>query len=151
MTNSEKPSEPEFKAAAIPVFSVIRIPYKFEDETGPISKLFVVVAHQNGHVFCLKTTSQTVRYESDKNLMAGCVYYVAHEIGCFTENTAIQPENQFAIPYSHIEEMNRRDLVEVHPQLPADFRKKLQKAIDDSVVLKDPKRSRLRKLISTNT
>jgi hypothetical protein len=148
MTNSEKPLVPQrFQASSISRFSVIRVPYQFDGEARPISKLFVVVEHRNSHAICIKATHQTAKYENDEKAMAGCVYYKAGEVECFSVNTAIQPDNQFGISHAHIEKHHSAGQVEVHSPLPQDFQAKLQKAVEDSDTLSGRKRDRIRECI----
>ena len=124
----------------------MRFPYQFEGESRPISKLFVVVAHVNGYAICIKATHLTIQYEDNKSLMVGCVYYAAGQVSCFPENTAIQPDNQFPISHSQIEDCYARGEVHIH-QLPSDFQSRLQQAAKNSETLSGRKRKRIQELI----
>ena len=147
MMNSAKPMEKQtFRASEIPRFSVLRVPHAFAVGQTPISKLFVVIAHQGAYAICLKATSHTQQYENDKVRMAGCVYFPAGELKCFPSNTAVVPENQHPISHAQIEREFAAGKVEIH-SLPDDFRARLVKAVQDSDALNGAKRARLHLLI----
>jgi len=78
-------------------------------------------------------------------MMAGCVYYVAGELRCFTENTAIQPDNQIPIPHYTICSEERKGNLDVW-RLPDDFKKKLITAVANSITLTGRQKARLAEL-----
>jgi hypothetical protein len=102
----------------------------------------VVLTHQAGHAICIKATSQTFKYEHDKQQMVGCVFYPAKELPCFPVNTAIQPDNQIPITHTLIENQYRRGELKIW-QLPVDFPERLREAIQNSIDLNGRERKRL--------
>jgi hypothetical protein len=147
MTNLGTLSPKEFRASSIPQFSVICVPYQFEGDAYPESKLFVILGHMNNCAVCIKATSQTTRYENSPQLMMGCVYYHAKEVPCFPKNTAIQPDNQIPILHSYIELCYANGGVSIS-KLPSDFPHRLSKAIEGSYTLNGRERSRLKNLLN---
>jgi len=136
---------PEFDPHSILPFTVIRLPYWFEGESHAESKLFVVLAHKNKHAICLKATSKTRIYETNAEMMAGCVYYVGGELQCFPQNTAVQPDNQIPIPHYTLCSEERKGNLEIW-SLPEDFRKKLIAAVANSTTLTGRGKARLAEL-----
>ncbi|MGA2601109.1 MAG: hypothetical protein ABSH09_29430, partial [Bryobacteraceae bacterium] len=134
---------PRFDPHSIPTLSVIRLPYLFDGAERAVKKRFVVLAHIDGHAICIKATSKTTIYETNCDMMAGCVYYRAGELDCFPESTAIQPDNQIPIRHYLITSAESRGELEVW-QLPHDFREKLIDAIENSITLNRRQKERLK-------
>jgi len=136
-----------FDPANIPRFSVIRVPYKFDEELIPLSRLFVVLAHAGGCAICIKATTKTSLYKNNPSQMAGCIHFQAGEVLCFPEETIIQPDNQIPIEHSHIRDSHIRDQVQIHT-LPSDFPAKLREAVRKSETLTGRERKRIESLIT---
>jgi len=125
----------------LPPFTVILVPYKFENAT--VRKIFVVLCHENGHAFCIKTTSNLSFYQNSPGLLSGCIPYKRGEIGFFGEDTVIQPDNQFPIPHETLCECHEKGALEVLGTMPADFKEKLTKAVNCSIRMDARKKSRI--------
>jgi hypothetical protein len=136
-----------FSASNLPLFHAIYVPYQFEGEPKPLRKWFVILQHLNGFAICIKTTHRTEVYESDKERMAGCVFYKAGEVECFPVHTAIQPDNQFPISHKVIESEEAAGTLKVSA-LPSNFRERLRQAIKDSSVLSGRERARISKIVA---
>jgi hypothetical protein len=149
MTISREPSFPTqgFDPAAIPQFSVIRVPYKFPEDLIPLSRLFVVISHAGGFAICIKTTTRTALYKNNPSQMVGCVFYEAGEVPCFPEETVVQPDNQIPIEHDHIQTCHIRKQVEIH-KLPSDFPSRLREAVQKSETLTGRERKRIQGLIA---
>ena len=148
MNTSREPSAPPptFDPATIPKFSVIRVPFKFEDDVVPLSRLFVVVAHFGDQAICVKATSKTTLYENNPMQMIGCVYYKGGEVPCFPSNTVVQPDNQIPIEHCHIKDSHLRGQVKIHT-LPEDFPSRLREAVKNSQTLTRRERKRIEALL----
>lgn len=125
---------------------MIRLPYYFEGQRDAEFKYFVVIGHKADHAICIKATSKTTIYESNREMMVGCVYYRGGELGCFTENTAIQPDNQIPIPHDTLASEEREERLQMW-QLPGDFKQKLAAAIANSTTLSRRQKERLTALL----
>lgn len=127
-----------FDPASLKPYEVIQVFYQYQGQRGDF-KYFVVVCHEEHagkkYVLCMKATSRTEKYENDKHQMAGCVYYKKGEVGCFAENTAIQPDNVHPIDYDRLVEEEKRGRFRRHGSLPADFRAKLIAAVKASITI----------------
>jgi hypothetical protein len=132
-----------FDPAALPPFTVILIPYTFENVT--VKKIFIIVCHENGFAFCIKTTSNSEYYKNSPALMAGCVFYKAKEHSCFHEDTYIQPDNQFGIAHSQIADAEKTSALTILGTMPADFKEKLTKAVTSSITMNSRKKARILK------
>ena len=103
----------------LPPFSVILVPYTFENAT--VRKIFVVICHEVGFAFCIKTTSNLTFYQNSPGLLSGCVPYKKGEIEFFSEDTVVQPDNQFPISHSDLIEAHNQGALEILGTMPADF------------------------------
>lgn len=90
-------------------------------------KYVVVIGHGDRHAICLKATSKTAIYRNNPDKMAGCVYLKAAEVAFFREDTVIQPDNQFPVPHSSLEDESR-----ILGSLPEDFQGRLIRAVESS-------------------
>jgi hypothetical protein len=148
ITSREPLVQPQnFDPASIPRFSAIRVPYKFDEDLIPLSRLFVVLAHAHGYAICIKTTTKVSLYKNNPSKMIGCIYFNAGEVPCFPEETIVQPDNQIPIEHSHILDSHIRGQVQVHI-LPAEFPAKLREAVKKSETLTGRQRKRIEALIS---
>jgi len=136
-----------FNPSSIAPYTVIALPWKFQDDLYAERKLFVVIGHQNGFALCLKATSQTNIYKNNKDAMAGVVFYHADTLPCFPEDTAIQVDNCVPIPHSTLIDEKNRLRLEVRQVLAGDFENNLRNAIANSVMLDDRKRTRLNQIL----
>lgn len=114
-----------FDPANLPQFSVIHVRTVFGDEE-PSWKMWVVLGHQDGCVVCIKATSQTGVYENNPAMREGCVMFQPGEVRCFPQLTAIDPENQRALPYRDLPKQLGAEM------LPPGFREQLLRAIEGS-------------------
>jgi hypothetical protein len=128
--------------AKISKYSVIQVPIKFDEGSAKALKLFVVVCHEQQCLICLKATTRVESYKNDKERLAGCVYYKAHET-VFSYETVIQPENHFAIRYSDIRTHERNGEFRVLGRLPSDFEPKIILAIENSLTISRSLRKKL--------
>ena len=135
-------SEVEFDPERLPRYTVILQPYKFQSGYAE-PKRFVVLGHVEGHAFCVKATSQVEVYVQSKERMAGCVFYAAGELPFFEAPTAIQPDNQFAIPHESILRALDHGAFRVIGQMPADFHDKFIHAVKNSVTISPRESKRL--------
>ena len=129
-----------FRPTDLTPFTVIKCPYQFEGAM--VRKRFVVITHRGGYVICIKATSKMDRYASN-DMANGVVIYKSGEIGCFTETTAIQPDNQFPISYRDLITHERNGDLEILGTLPHDFRPRLLKAMDNSITMSKRVKDRL--------
>ena len=120
--------------------------YKFEGELA-ISKLFVCVAHFNGHAICLKATSKLDLYKSNSARMAGVVFLPAGSVSCFPADTVIQPDNQVPIPHPVIVTQHKQGTFAVVATLPAAFESQLAAAVNASETLEPREQKRLAQLL----
>jgi hypothetical protein len=134
-----------FDPATLPAFTVFLQPYRFENVT--IRKIFILICHENKHAFCIKTTSNSEFYKNSLELMAGCVCYKAGEHQCFGEDTYVQPDNQFAIPYVEIGLAEANGGFKIIGIMPNDFKEKLIKAVTASATMNARKKARIPKAI----
>ena len=125
----------------LPPFTVILFPYRFENAT--ISKIFVVLCHERGYAFCIKTTANLAFYQNSPGLLSGCIPYKRGELGLFAEDTVIQPDNQFPISHASLIEASERGALRVLGTMPADFKEKLIRAINSSVLMDSRKKERI--------
>lgn len=128
----------------LPPFTVILVPYRFENAT--VRKIFVVLCHEAGHAFCIKTTTNATFYQNSPGRLAGCVLYKKGEF-CFKEDTIIQPDNQFPISHEALIEAEKLKALEILGTLPEDFRERLIKAVNSSPVMDSRKKERVLKKI----
>ena len=143
MMNLDKLSDsPRFDASSIPLFSVIRLPIKLDGSDYKEPKRFVVLAHVNGHAYCLKTTSIVTPYFDDPSKMVGAVFYKKGSTAAFDSDTVVQPDNPFPIPYAEIELAQARGALTVS-LLPGDFGDRLCEAVQKSETLKPVPKKRL--------
>ena len=89
----------------------------------------------------MKATSQVALYLNDPEQMAGSVFYRARE-SCFRQDTVVQPDNLFLIPYSRLKNPSC-----VIGQLPTDFHGRLVSAIRASIKLDANRRAKLLELV----
>ena len=136
-----------FDPASIKLFTVIKFPYDFGGNFGGRTKLFVVVGHKEDYLICIKATSQIDVYLNNEDKKAGCVYYEAGESGCFTKDTAIQPDNQFPVSYGLIRTCHNNHTFESLGVLPDSFKEALTTAIANSVTMNDREKGRLTVLL----
>ena len=134
-----------FDPSNISRFSVIRVPYQFQGEISK-EKLFVVLGHRSRNAICIKATSKVDLYVNNPEMMAGCVFFKAREISCFSLDTAVQPDNQIPIAHRDIIAAHRDGSLEI-TLLPDSFEERLRKAITDSTTLDDRLRARLLELL----
>jgi hypothetical protein len=117
---------------------VLRVPYQYQGQP-LLSKLFIVLCNEtlNGarYALCLKATSQATLYENSKELMAGCVYYKAGELGFFGSNTVIAPDNPHPIPHGHLVQCHANNSLTILGVMPQEFHDKLLTAIQGSIRL----------------
>ena len=117
---------------------MLRVPYQYEGQP-LLSKLFITLCNDTlrgtRYALCLKATSQTTLYDSSKEIMAGCVYYKAGEVGFFATNTAIQPDNPHPISHDYLIECNTNNSLTILGVMPQDFHQKLTTAIQSSIRL----------------
>jgi hypothetical protein len=130
-----------FNPSAIPLFSVIRVPYVFDGAN--VLKRFVVISHANAHAFCLKTTSQTETFDADPSQLQGVVVYETGECPLFQKRTIIDPRNQFPIAHSALVVHESNGNFENPGVLPADFKARLIEAITKSRVIERNRKKRL--------
>lgn len=124
-----------FDPRNLPKYAVIRAPLPGTPE----EKLLVLISHQkNKGIVCLKATSKVALYLNNKEKMAGCVFYRAGQVDCFSRDTAIQVDNPCLVFYEDIE--SDRQCV---GQMPDDFEKKLIKAITASVTIEENRRDKM--------
>jgi hypothetical protein len=128
----------------LPPFTVILVPYTFENAT--LRNIFVVLCHEGGHAFCIKTTTNSTFYKNSPGRLAGCVPYKKGEL-FFREDTIIQPDNQFPISHEALIEAERLKALEILGIMPEDFREKLIKAVNSSPVMDSRKKERVLKTI----
>jgi hypothetical protein len=136
-----------FDPSALPFGSVIRLPHTYEDGVERI-KIYIVMGHENGHVFCITTTSQGEAYEKNARLMAGVIpYEPQNSAGCFNVKTFVQPDNQIIFSHGELNKTHADGRLSELGNLPANFLDKLKIAVRDSNTLDDRRTSRLRKYV----
>jgi hypothetical protein len=74
--------------------------------------------------------------------MKGCIYYPAGSLECFSEDTAIQPDNQIPISDGDLRKAFAEGTLKIYPP-PENFEPQLRKAISNSCTLDDRHRERL--------
>jgi hypothetical protein len=113
---------------------VIRIPIDFHDGDGPTKKLFVVLGHESNSCICVKATSKIGVFRASDQLLAGVVLFKAGEEG-FPLETAIDPNNIFAMDYQKLRGyFSRRDF-ELMGVLGGEFKRRMAEAITNSVTI----------------
>lgn len=137
-----------FDPSSIEQYAVIKFPYDFGPNIGRRTKLFVALGHVNNNVVCIKATSQVDLCLNNKEVKAGCVYYAAGESGCFMNDTAIEPANQFPISYEHIRACRENRIFESLGTLPDDFEEALMSAIENSFTMTDRQKKRIVRLLA---
>jgi hypothetical protein len=130
-----------FNPQTIPQFSVIKIPVQLIGYTE--LKRFVVISHIPGHVYALKTTSQTETFDHDPQQLKGVVVYEAAECPMFEKRTVIDPRNQFPISYSDLIQHDQDGCYEHLGILPADFKQRLIDAVTASRLIEPNRKKRL--------
>jgi len=130
-----------FDPQTIPQFSVIRIPVQLTEYTE--RKRFVVISHIPGHVYALKTTSQTETFDLDPQQLKGVVVYEAAECPIFEKRTVIDPRNQFPIPYPDLIQHNQDGCYEHLGILPSDFKQRLISAVAASRLIEPNRKKRI--------
>jgi hypothetical protein len=143
---------PVFDPFSIKPFTVVYLPYRFEDDH-QLSKYFVVLGHRTSgfeetHAICLKATSQVAGYENNREKMQGCVYYKKGTVECFPVTTVIQPDNQVAISHKVLADAYFDGSLDCM-NLPPDFESLLKAAIANSVTMDNRKKKRLLTLLAT--
>jgi hypothetical protein len=118
------------------------VPYLFDGDPKPEEKLFVVLCHKDSFAICIKATSKTALFRNNPAMMKGCVWFPAGQLACFPLDTAIEPDNQFPIPYESIRRAGISGVLEIH-QLPVGFESDLRAAINNSATLSPRKRARI--------
>jgi hypothetical protein len=136
-----------FDPSSLARFSVIHLPYTFQGVT--VKKLFVVIGHEKQFAFCIKTTTNATFYQNSPELLAGCICYKKGEVSFFTQDTLVQPENQFPIAHQAMVEAERAGTLSIVGKMPEDFGEKLAKAINASIRLDARKKARILKFISS--
>jgi hypothetical protein len=125
-------------------FDVIKCPYQYQGGLSE-AKRFVFLCNEvlGGveHAICLKATSKVTLYQNNASLMAGVVYYPRAVIDFFELDTAVQPDNLHPIPHSQLIAHLRNGVLEHLGSMPADFKLKLEAAIQASKTMK-PERKR---------
>jgi hypothetical protein len=121
---------------------VIRVPYHFVGDPKPEEKLFVVLCHKDCYAICIKATSKVEVFENNPSKKKGCVWFPANQLPCFPLQTAIDPDNQFAIHHDVIRKAKKDGILEVY-QLPDGFESDLRKAISNSATLAPRQRARI--------
>ena len=146
--NSVKPSaqSPSFDASGIKPLSVIYVPYTFAGKGYAEWKHFVVLTHQNGHAICLKTTTQVNYYLGNKSKLLSCVYLKFGTVPEFSQDTIVEPDNQFPIEHGLIEGAYLNPKFRVF-SLPPDFYVMLCEAVQRSETLKWPPKKRLMEIL----
>jgi hypothetical protein len=132
-------ANPPFDPSSIARLSVIRIPYTFE---GKESEKFFVILCRGAHVLCIKATSKTEIYKNNPDKMKGCIHYPVGTLACFSEDTVVQPDNQFPISDGDLRKAFAVGKLKIYPP-PANFEQELRRAIRESSTLDDRHRDRL--------
>jgi hypothetical protein len=120
---------------SLPPFTVIRIPFSFDDGFTYQSKLFVILGNCEHSTFCLKPTSQTKFFDNNPDKRCGCVCYEVGEVGFFGKRTIIDPDNQIEIRHEKLDTLYDRGELAVIGKLPDDFGDRLRVAISKSQTL----------------
>jgi hypothetical protein len=122
-------ADSDFDASSLEPYTVIRIPQAFGDQ---LPKRFVVVGHNQGAAVCVKTTSQTLGYKNSRENMESCVFYEkGKQPNCFSDETAVQPNNIVAYRYEQLNEWYRDGTLHVFGILPFEyFKRELMRALD---------------------
>jgi len=133
-------------------FSVIRLPYRFEDEH-LLSKFFVLLGHHKDgfgewHAICIKATSQVTVYKNNPDKMCGCVYYRAGLVPCFPVDTVIQPDNQIPIAHKALVDAHFDGALECFDSPPG-FEELLRMAVADSMTMSKRLKQRLLDILDT--
>jgi len=136
-----------FNPASIKKYSAIKIRHYFADHSYHEYKRFVVLGHRDEYLICIKATTQVELYKNNREKMAGCVYYCAKELQFFEKDTAVEPDNQFAIPYSEIIQAYKDGEFHILGEMPDTFEVDLLNAIEDSGTLSQVESARLKSLI----
>lgn len=92
----------------------------------------MVLGHIRECCVCLKATSKVSQYKTNPKLLAGVVLLSPSELACFKLETAIQPENVFAIPYEALKDHHNRCRLEISEVSNSDMRRRLEVAITAS-------------------
>jgi hypothetical protein len=122
-----------FDPKTLSQFSVIRCPVTLRGVRE--KKRFVVIAHKEDCILCLKPTSQVDRFYADSKLLKGVLSYKVGQCACFGLPTVIQPDNQFEISYSDLIEYNAANELETVCQLPSSAKRQLIAAVNDSYTM----------------
>lgn len=129
----------------LPPFTVILCPYTFESAT--VRKIFIILCHENGYAFCIKTTTNLDFYRNSPGVLAGCITYKRGELAFFKEDTIIQPDNQFPISHKALIQAQTEKALEVLGVMPPDFKEKLIKAVNSSLRMDARKKERIIKIL----
>ena len=112
-----------------------------------VKKIFIVLCHENGHAFCIKTTTNLDFYRNAPGILAGCVPYKKGELSIFKEDTVVQPDNQFPISHKALIQAHEDNALEILGTMPTDFRDKLIKAINSSLRMDARLKARILKIL----
>ena len=135
-----------FDPRTLQPFTVIRCSVELDGDGERKEKRFLVIAHRDRHVICLKATSQVERYRSNEKILKGVLLYEAGECACFEHCTVIQPDNRFAISYDDlIGDAARREL-QILGTLPK-AKERLMAAVQSSFTMNAREREGFLKLL----
>ncbi len=132
-----------FDPSSIAIFSVILVPIPING--GHETKRMVVIGHSENHAICLKATSKVDFYKNSQ--FKDVVFYSAGEYSFFEKDTAIQPNNQFAISHENLENYHKNGSFKILDQLPSTFKSSLIVAIGNSHTMNSKKSKRLMSLL----
>jgi len=123
---------------ALPAFTVIRIPFDFNDGLGKVPKRFVILCHQSGAAISIKATSNLTVFDLYPERLKGVVKCAADECVAFPVETVIDPGNCFALPHVNLHAYLRAGTLE-NLGSAVDLKKRLVEAIKGNEQL-DPAR-----------
>jgi hypothetical protein len=144
----------QFNASDLGKLSVIRIYYEYPGEP-PGEKLFVVLnptyrpADQPLIAFCLKVTSNVARYESDPQLLKGCVLVPEKALPFFPVKSVIQPDNLMPLSHEKLLSLGNSGQFRLEGQLPVEYETKLIAAIDACKTLNPKKKKIIKDILNS--
>ncbi len=80
--------------------------------------------------------------------MDGCVFYKANLMPCFEVDTAIEPENVFAIPYEKLVRYHSRKELETMHVLGGQIKEDMERAIQSCEQIEQARKEKLLKLLN---
>jgi hypothetical protein len=135
-------------------YTVFRVYYEFPGELRHEEKYFVVLRHikrdSDPLCCCIKPTSKVARYLADPSLLRGVIFYEGKALRFFGEDTIIDPDQDKEIPIAHLIAQAKSGRYRVEGRMPEDFHDKLVKAIKQSKMLSDKRKSLLLGYINEN-